>query len=333
MAKEILERLPPPMPGFHYLQGILVKKDLLHRLKFDMYMSPKWDGLRSFVVRDGRGRPALATKNLNRFANRHTHDTFAREELLGIDGELILGSPTDPLCYNRSNSAVTSREGKPSVTMYAFDDFSEPELIYEERLERLKKRVSAFVRANPGIDIRVTEQKRVSSLPEAVAYYEWLLSQGHEGMIGKTPEGLYKFGKPTLAEGWMWKFKPDEDIDVEIIGVEERMHNENEATKDVYGKTERSTAKAGKIGAGMLGKFICRHPDYAEPFKAALGKMKHAEAKALWKGTAEKTFAELPTKFCSLRIFPIGEKNAPRHPRWYRWVMPGNERVTSEANK
>jgi DNA ligase-1 len=38
-----------------------------------------------------------------------------------------------------------------------------------------------------------------------------------------------------------------------IVGVEEQMHNANEATVSELGRTKRSSAKAGKVAAGVLG--------------------------------------------------------------------------------
>ena len=56
----------------------------------------------------------------------------------------------------------------------------------------------------------------------------------------------------------MGKLKQFSDAEFEIVGVEERMHNGNEAIVSETGRTKRSTAKAGKTGRGDLGALICK---------------------------------------------------------------------------
>ena len=51
--------------------------------------------------------------------------------------------------------------------------------------------------------------------------YSDLLAQGHEGVMVKAPNGLYKWGRCTVREGTMFKYKPVFDIDIRIQAIEE----------------------------------------------------------------------------------------------------------------
>jgi DNA ligase-1 len=75
----------------------------------------------------------------------------------------------------------------------------------------------------------------------------------------RSPEGRYKFGRSTLKEGILLKWKRFHDDKAGIIGFEEKMHNANQAAEDELGYTKRSTSKVGMIPAGTLGALLVKN--------------------------------------------------------------------------
>ncbi len=69
----------------------------------------------------------------------------------------------------------------------------------------------------------------------------------------RDPKGLYKFGRSTTREGGLLKIKQFADEEMTVTGFVERMHNNNPAEEDAFGRTKRSTHAAGKSPAGDMG--------------------------------------------------------------------------------
>ena len=114
---------------------LAVKAGIEHILPDDL-ISAKLDGIRGINV-DGQ----MLTRSLKPIPNKHVSATWGRADLAGIDGEFILGSPTDPDVYRTTNSALMRHEGTPEPTLYVFDDFTDPSLPYAARFDTLHERV------------------------------------------------------------------------------------------------------------------------------------------------------------------------------------------------
>src|SRR5690606_1152285 len=118
-------------------------------------------------------------------------------------------------------------------------------------------------------------------------------------------EGPYKQGRSTFKEGHLLKIKRFEDGEAEVVGVEEQMHNTNEATLDERGYTKRSTHKDGKVGAGVLGSLLVRDTKTGEEFGIGTG-FTMEQRNNLWEGRQY-----LIGKIVHYRHFPVGRKDAP----------------------
>jgi DNA ligase-1 len=127
----------------------------------------------------------------------------------------------------------------------------------------------------------------------------------------RDPHGLYKFGRATAKSGELLKIKRFVDDEAVVVGVEELMHNENEAKTNALGRTERSTAKAGLRGAGTLGKLIVRRQDGVE---FGIGTGFTAQQRAdLWDHRRRR--GPLVGKLVTYKHFAnAGVKDAPRFP-------------------
>lgn len=244
----------------------------LAALKFPLLASPKLDGIRCIM----RGGVALSRKLLP-IPNKYVQAQLAKLPDF-FDGELMLTLPGN---FNEVQSAVMSVEGEPDFTFCVFDwqyEFlaSRDRPGFKERYER----VAALIRGEsyPRVDVVPHyEMHTESQLLELEAHF---VEQGFEGVMLRSLTGPYKFGRSTEREGHLLKLKRFEDEEATVVGVVERMHNENEATTNELGHTKRSSAKAGKVPAGDLGALACVTDDGAE-FELGSG-FTEQQRKELW---------------------------------------------------
>lgn len=275
---------------------MLAGKADLKKLKYPLYASPKLDGVRG-LVHNG----VLRSRSWKEFPNEHTQEKFSLKVLNGFDGELILGEPTDPSVYRLTNSALQRESGKPKVWFYVFDIFNS-KLPFEKRMEDL------FLRKEGLQDVVAVEQIVINNETELNDYEEAKLNEGYEGVILRNPNGLYKHGRATSNSQELLKLKRFEDSEAEIVSVFEEMHNGNEAKKDAFGRTERSSHKANLVGKGRLGGFTVRDVHTGVVFDIGSG-FTAEEREQLW-----AVRNRLPGKIIKYKFFAVGVKDKPRHP-------------------
>ena len=263
-----------------------------NKIVYPVYASPKLDGIRCSIV----GGKAL-TRTLKPIPNVHTYELLSRPEYEGLDGELIVGSPTSKTVYTDTVSAIMKHSRWPEFTYYVFDMHNVPSP-YEHRLATVLTQVTAL-----GGCLKLLEQIKLYNEAELLDYEAKCVEQGYEGIILRSPTAPYKFGRSTVNEGYLLKVKRFEDSEAEIIGIEEEMYNGNAAETNELGRTKRSSAKAGKVGKGTMGALIMRDVRSGVEFNLGTG-FTAAQRAADWPiGTVHK-----------YKYFPIGVKDKPRHP-------------------
>lgn len=168
----------------------------------------------------------------------------------GLDGELIVGS-----IFQETTSAVMSIRGEPDFTYHIFDYFaSTPEPNSEGYYDRITKANATVY--HPQCKILIPVWVNHASMLEE--YEKQQLELGFEGIMIRTSNSPYKFGRSTEKEGYLLKIKRFEDAEARILGFEEQMENCNELTMDKLGHAERSTHAGGKKGKNTLGAFCVR---------------------------------------------------------------------------
>lgn len=267
-------------------------------IRYPCLVSYKLDGIR-MVCSDGR----LLTRSMKPIPNRFINALLPAARLAGLDGEITVGNPHAADVYNRTMSGVMSAEGQPEFTWRVFDDFSAAGG-YARRAHQAKKRVQTF----QSIRVAWVPQEVIRSPEELLALEERVLAEGYEGLILRDPRGPYKQGRSTPKEGYMLKLKRFVDAEAEVIGYVEQEHNENEATLDERGYTKRSTAKSGKVAAGMLGALEVRDVTTGVEFQIGTGFTQDQRIN-LWQGRKY-----LVGKLVKYKSFPIGVKDKPRFP-------------------
>ena len=217
----------------------------LYTLKYPVAVSPKLDGFRALVI-DG----IVVSRNLKPIRNKHVQKLFGKPEFNGYDGELIVGDPTAPDCFNKTSSGVTRADGEPDVTYYVFDNF----LATGGWTDR-------FVMDQEGCrpdHVFYVEHTIVEKEQELLNLEGVFLEQGYEGLMIRGIHSPYKEGRSTTREGWLLKLKRFEDGEALVIGMEEKMHNANEATKNALGHTERSSHQENLVPMDTMGALIVR---------------------------------------------------------------------------
>jgi DNA ligase-1 len=136
------------------------------------------------------------------------------------------------------------------------------------------------------------------------------LNKGFEGTIVRDPDGRYKFGRSTMREGLLLKIKRFNDAEAVVVGVEELMHNGNEATLDRLGHSKRSSHKGNKMASGKLGALVVENVVNGKRvrFKVGTG-FKDNERKQLWSDRNS-----LIGRYAKYKSMEFGTKDAPRHP-------------------
>lgn len=276
---------------------------LAEAISWPKLASPKLDGVRA-RVRDGQ----VLSRSIKPIPNAHVQSLFGRLE--GLDGELIVGSPTAANAMQATTSGVMSRDGAPDVTFWVFDCWDlATEPFHVRQIHASARRLdSGCLRA------AAVPHQLLGSAAELDEYESQCLALGYEGVMLRDPAGPYKHGRSTAREGWLLKVKRFVDSEAVVIGYEELQHNENEATVNALGLTERSTAKAGKRGAGTLGALHVRDVHTGAVFSIGTG-WTVAERAQLW---AERE--SLVSRILTYKSFAAsGVLNAPRFPTFKAW--------------
>lgn len=265
-----------------------------------VYVQPKLDGIRMFV-RDG----VAYTRSLKEVRSEQVQEYVSSnaEILEGLDGEVIAGEPTADDCYRRTASSVMSFNKPDDITFHVFDIWNSD--------QQFIRRLSHLENLSLPSFCSLVEAKLVGSIKEIDDYQHQLLESGHEGVIIRNPKGLYKFGRGTATKCDLIKMKKFIDAEARIVGFEEFMHNENTASVNELGYTERSSHKENLIPGGKLGALLAVGEfEDGSTYNVRIGTgFDMAQRQEIW-DNRDKYLGSL-VKF---KYFPTGGKVAPRHP-------------------
>ena len=238
---------------------LAVNAEDITKLNFPVLGTPKMDGIRCLVV-NGQ----CLSRSFKPIPNEYVRKTIEADlKSYTLDGELMLDG-TQP--FNEVSSSIMGREGMPAFRYYVFDYISEKGLAepYSQRMKNLEAlNVPSYV-------IKVLPQT-ITSSEQLTEAQRVAMGQGYEGLMVRAPGSAYKCGRSTLKEGTLLKIKVFEDAEAVIIGFEELMSNQNEATKDAFGRTERSSHKENMVATGTLGSLILKDVKTGVEFKCGSG--------------------------------------------------------------
>jgi DNA ligase-1 len=280
---------------------MLATDAVLEKLRFPLLASPKLDGVRA-TVRDG----VVYSRSNKPIPNKAVQAKFAHCSY--YDGELIVGDPCSKSVYRDTVSTVMAHDkGAESVVFHAFDHVEKLGASYVTRRKELEERAK-FV----AMSVVLHPQREIGNLQQLEDFEVFCLELGYEGLILRDPNAPYKNGRSTVNEGYLLKMKRFVDAEATVISFEERMRNDNEKTVNELGRSKRSSHQAGKFGRGDLGALVCRTASGIE-FNIGTG-FSDSERAEIW-GSRDKFLGSI----AKYKFFPIGQKEAPRHPVFLGW--------------
>lgn len=259
--------------------------------------SYKLDGIRCLKPTvDG-----VKSRSLKDIANKHIRAELSEILPVGADGEIMVGAT-----FQEVTSSVMSHSGTPDYTYHMFDlveDVSDP---YHVRVDKMVEWYERIGKSTGRVELVLPTI--VHNAEELLAFEEKSLSLNYEGVIVRDMNAPYKNGRSTLREQYLLKLKRFLDSEAEILGVDELFTNGNAPTTNELGHTARSSHKENLIPAGMMGGLRVR--DLTTGIEFVIGTGFDMQLRQdMWDNQDALTGQIVKYKY-----FPVGVKDAPRHP-------------------
>lgn len=230
---------------------LAVKVDDIEALPYPVMVSPKIDGIRCCILTADTGDVLAVTRKLKAIPNTYIREVLSDSAFLNLDGEII--TYTDDIAddFNTIQSKVMSKDGTPDFAFWVFDRFARPDQPFAERIAQAEQQLECNDVVNILHHIEIADARALREYEQA------MLKAGAEGVMIRDPQGRYKYGRSTVNEAILLKMIRRDRAEAVVVGVEEEMANHNTAELDERGYTKRSTRKEGRVGKGVLGKFVC----------------------------------------------------------------------------
>lgn len=270
--------------------------DLQNWKRWPMLLSPKIDGVRALIIGN-----EVRSRSMKLIPNLHTQFLFGREAFHGLDGELVVGQPTDKNLMQQTTSGVMTRLGQPNVTYWVFDNWARQESF------NLRLNFAGWQQSSP-LGVKLVPHVLVESYEEMLEYERHYLAMGYEGVMLRDPAGRYKQNRSTLKEGILLKVKRFHDAEAEVLDYEALERNLNAKVLDERGYAKRSSHQDNKVADEMLGSLLVRDLDTGVIFKVGSG-FTEGQRQHLWDHRSE-----LKGKIVKYKSLPVGVKDKPRHP-------------------
>jgi ATP-dependent DNA ligase len=270
----------------------------ISKLRYPVLATPKLDGIRCLVI--NHKAVSRSFKAIPNDYIRQTIETCVNS--LQLDGEIMIPDRS----FNELSGDVRRKDGRPTNFYYAVFDIvgTDGDLPYKDRMSVLKAAIL------PPFCKKILPVL-INNETELAQYEKDQLALGYEGVMVRSLNSPYKCGRSSENEGFLLKVKQFEDSEAAIVGYEELMHNDNVATQDAFGRTERSTHQENMRPAGVLGKLVCQ-------YRNAAGNMVEF---GIGTGFDAKTRAELwvkrdklKNKIVKFKHQPSGADERPRFP-------------------
>ena len=190
-------------------------------LDYPILVQPKYDGFRATYI-PGRG---FVSRTGKKFRNKYLDDYFSRVfEDAGntvLDGELYV--PNTP--FQELASTVSTEDAKITVQLrfavfdaIPLDDWEKRScgLNYASRLRLLRQVVNRISDYTKVLD---SPTDKVNNSAELVKLYRNYLTDGLEGVMIKSENGPYHWGRVGFGKQTLLKLKPFKSEDLKVTGM------------------------------------------------------------------------------------------------------------------
>jgi len=218
----------------------------LEQLRYPVFVQPKLDGRRCLIIKG-----QAYSRSLKPLPNKTTRLELAalfKIFLRNYDGEIIVGHTLFD-----TQSAISSHGGEPDWIYYVFDSFS------TDTTETYRYRHKTLIFLDHP-RIKEVETREAHSISEILGFEEYYLSLGYEGIIIRDPCSPYKYGRSTLKEGYLLKFKRHKTTEGVITEIHRAWENINDEFSNELGLTARSKHTDGLIPKNEMGSITVSHP-------------------------------------------------------------------------
>ena len=295
----------------------------LTTLKYPLLASYKLDGIRGIFREE-----TLVSRSLKPIPSRQIQERFNEVAYYSAVKDMILdGEFYSPrLTFQEITSFVMTEDLTSSKTVkknggavelpehlkfYVFDCLSDPDESFQYRIQEAKRVCGEF----PDI-LEFVEQFVCNNAQEVEKLFEKALAFGVEGLILRDPNGRYKYGRGTVKEGIIYKVKPFETFDANILGVVQSTEVDASAEKTIteLGYSKTSQKKGDRV---LIEKAAAFSVDYQGKILKVSLAMTDEEKVEVWK----KRDSFLGT-WIEFKAMKVGMKDLPRHPVFLRYVDP-----------
>ena len=201
-----LSRVSKTIPALEHLNGFDQRWQKL--LKDDRWIFPEGFMLDGELMVKGvdfnTGSGLLRTKWLK--SKNYEFSTYA------IEKEWDNPKGKIPFHLNSADLKVVIYDIIPLDIIESGDDYNAMTLL---RLEHVKVVLPILQDHFPEVEWCLSESHEVYDMDELEALYRQKREEGHEGLVVKDPQGIYKRGKKS---GW-WKMKPENEADGIVVGL------------------------------------------------------------------------------------------------------------------
>lgn len=267
--------------------------------------TPKIDGIRCICKSDG----FPLTRSLKDIPNGSIRAYFfSNRQYIKpcFDGELTIGDS-----FSASVSGIMTHGGDPDFIYWIFDVPSDKP--YKERVDEYSRMDDS---GELPVRFKTVPTVWIKTIDDLIAFEEEALKTGYEGIVLRTPDSPYKFGRSTSKQAWMLKVKRFITSEAIITGFEPLQSNQNAAEINNLGYQERSSKKEGMVVQNTLGKFnvVGLNGEFKDArFNIGSG----------FTQTQRDTFWEnqpmLMGRIIEYKYQPFGSLNAPRLPIFLRF--------------
>lgn len=292
------------------------------KLKFPLIAEPKIDGVRALNM---TGR--FTGRSLKGFKNEYITERYSHSALIGFDGEVACERETHPDLCRITSSATGTIKGEPYILWHVFDyvTIETKDLPYLHRVsELLPRRFEELAVEVPHLfpHLRMIPFMVCASMEQLLEYEQTCLAAGYEGVIIRSMKGKHKQGRSTPTEGGLLRIKRFVEFEFQVHTIIEGEENQNEATINPLGNTERSTHAENMVANGMVGAMLGTTLDVVKDGDTVLfpkGAEVRVGAGCLTHDQRRHYFthqAEFMSQVHKAKFFPKGIKDKPRFPTW-----------------
>lgn len=279
------------------------------KLQYPLLGFIKLDGIR-VVILDG----VVYSRSMKPIRSKAVQKLFGRQELNGLDGELLYGNWSADNVFNLTTQACMASElkaeFKESDIRLAVFDYALSDEVYEVR-HSIAKGVVEVAYDKHISQLGMLYPTKIGNEGELLAFEQYALDAGYEGIMVRSSDGKYKQGRSTAKEGIIGKLKRFSDAEAIVVGFEEKMTNTNEKKVNELGYSERSSSKSGLVGAGTLGALVCE----CNGIRFTMGSgFDDAGRKEVWENQAKYL-----GKLAKFKYFAVGMKDSYRFPIFLGW--------------